>query len=156
VDESKWFVFVVVLHASNKAWSFGQMRPIFGKKTPMNGVANLSRNCAEALVARERRRTGSQMVAYHIVAQSVGTTAEWLRKFLKPNGPKEPGLTVGFNLMQVYSQVCNCVEQAGDRERKLKEDIDAALECAGLLVATTKRADRGAEKASRADPGQTK
>jgi hypothetical protein len=118
----------------------------------MTGVANLSRNVAAALVDREERRTGSRMVAYEIVAQTVGTSAEWLRKFISPNGPKEPGLTLGFSLMQVYHQVCNRVEQAGDRERKLKEDIDAALESAGLLVVRTTGADRGAEKTSSADP----
>jgi hypothetical protein len=132
------------------------MGPIIGKKSPMNGVANLSRNAAAALVDREERRTGSRMVAYEIVAQTVGTSSEWLRKFIKPNGPKEPGITLGFNVLQVYRQVCNRVEQAGDRERKLKEDIDAALESAGLLVVTAKATDRGAEEASRADPGEAK
>lgn len=132
------------------------MRPIRGKNKPMNGVVNLSRNVAEALVAREERRTGSRMMAYHVVAQTVGTSAEWLRKFISTNGPKEPGLTVGFNLMQVYAQVCNRVEQAGDRERKLKEDIDAALESAGLLVVTAKAENSGAEETTRADQRQVK
>lgn len=105
----------------------------------MNGVADISRNAAAALVDREERRTGSRMVAYEIVAQTVGTSSEWLRKFLTANGAKEPRMTVGFNLIQVYRTVCERVEQAGDNERKLKEDIDAALESAGLLVVTAQR-----------------
>lgn len=132
------------------------MRPIFGKRSPMNGVANLSRNAAAALVDREERRTGSRMVAYVIVAQTVGTSAEWLRKFLSANGAKEPRVTLGFNLMQVYSQICNRVEQAGDQERKLKEDIDAALESAGLLVVTAKAENSGAEETPRADQRRVK
>ena len=119
------------------------MRPIFGKRSPMS-VADISRNAAAALVDREERRTGSRMLAYEIVAQTVGISPEWLRKFVKSNEAKEPRLTVGFNLIQVYRQVCERVEQAGDRERKLKEEIDAALESAGLLVDATQRTDRGA------------
>lgn len=116
------------------------------RKTAMTGVANLSRNVAAALVDREERRTGSRMVAYEIVAQSVGTSSTWLRSFLSTNGAKEPRLTVGMNLIQVYRQVCERVEQAGDRERQLKDEIDAALESVGLLVAPAKGTDRGAGK----------
>ena len=107
----------------------------------MSGVAHLTRNVAEALVAREERRTGSRMVAYNSVAQAVGTTAEWLRKFISSSEAKEPRITLGFNIMMVYRRVCERVEQAGDRERQLKEQIDAALESAGLLVARTETTD---------------
>jgi hypothetical protein len=127
------------------------MRPIFGKRSPMNGVANLSRSAAAALVDREERRTGSRMAAYEIVAQTVGTSSEWLRKFVV--GGKEPRLTIGFNLIQVYRQVCDRVERAGDNERKLRNEIDAALESAGLLVAGTQEEDRVAEEVSVADEG---
>lgn len=124
------------------------------RKTAMTGVANLTRNVAAALVDREERRTGSRMVAYEIVAQSVGTTSAWLRSFLSTNGAKEPRVTVGFNLIQVYRQVCERVEQAGDRERQLKEDIDAALESAGLLVAPAAGTNSGAGEAARARAGK--
>lgn len=118
------------------------MEPIRGKRSPMNAVAGLTRNVAAALVDREERRTGSRMVAYEVVAQTVGTSAEWLRKFLSSNGAKEPRVSVGFNLMQVYRRVCERVERAGDRELQLRNEIDAALESAGLLVATAKETDR--------------
>ena len=111
------------------------MRPKIGKRSPMNGVADITRGAAAALVEREERRTGSRMVAYEIVAQTVGTSAEWLRKFISSNEAKEPRMTVGFNLIQVYRRVCERVEQAGDSERQLREQIDAALQSAGLLVA---------------------
>ena len=127
------------------------MRPKIGKRSPMNGVADISRNAAAALVDREERRTGSRMVAYEIVAQTVGTSSEWLRKFLSSNGAKEPRMTVGFNLIQVYRRVCERVEQAGDQERQLKEEIDAALESAGLLVAPAKRTDSGTATAAGED-----
>jgi hypothetical protein len=82
------------------------------------------------------------MMAYEVVAQTVGTSATWLRSFLSTNGAKEPRVSVGFNLMQVYRQVCERVEQAGDRERRLKEEIDAAFESARLLVEGAKGTDR--------------
>lgn len=113
-------------------------------KRAMDGVAGLTRSVAAALVDREERRVGSRMVAYEIVAQSVGTSAAWIRSFISTNGAKEPRLTVGFNLIEVYRRVCERVEQAGDRERRLKEEIDAALESFDLLVATAKRTDSGA------------
>lgn len=120
------------------------LRPISGKRSPMNGVANLTRNAAAALVDREERRTGSRMVAYEIVAQTVGTSAEWLRKFVSSNGAKEPRVTVGFNLIQVYRRVCERVEQAADQERLLRDQIDAAFESAGLVVVRAEETASGA------------
>lgn len=108
----------------------------------MTAIANLPRNVAAALVYREERRTGSRMLAYEVVAQMVGTSATWLRSYLSTNGAKEPGFMVGINLIQVYRQVCERVEQAGDRELQLRNEIDAALEGARLLVATAKETDR--------------
>jgi hypothetical protein len=110
----------------------------------MDGIVDLTRNVAEAFVMREERRTGSRMIAYEDVARAVGTSSEWVRKFIASNSAKEPGLKLGFKILMVYRRVCERVEQAGDRERKLKEEIDAALESAGLLVAPAKGTDRSA------------
>lgn len=124
------------------------MRPIFGKKTTMSDVSTLSRNAAMGLVGREERRTGSRMVAYAIVAQTVGTSAEWLRKFISEKEGKEPRVTVGFNLMALYSRVCDRVEQAGDNERKLKGEIDAAIESISLLAGAAQGAPAGTRETS--------
>lgn len=113
------------------------MRPIFGKKTTMPNVAALSRSAAEALVDREERRTGSRMTAYEVIAQTVGMSPDWLRKYISEKEGKEPRLTTGFNLMAMYSRVCDRVEQAGDNERKLKGEIDAAIESISLLAGRT-------------------
>lgn len=119
------------------------MRPIFGKRSPMNGVASLSRNAAVALVEREERRTGSRMLAYEIVAQTVGTSAEWIRKFVRGEEAKEPRLTLGFNIMTVYRQVCERVERAAESEHQLKEEIDAALKSIGVVVDGTQGSHGG-------------
>lgn len=126
------------------------MVPENGKRSPMN-LAEISRSAAAALVDREERRTGSRMLAYEIVAQTVGTSSEWLRKFISSNEAKEPRIILGFNLIQAYRRVCERVEQAGDRERKLKEEINAALESAGLLVAPAERTESSGAQASDAD-----
>jgi hypothetical protein len=120
------------------------MRPDSGKRSPMDGIVDLTRNVAEAFVMREERRTGSRMVAYSDVARAVGTSSEWLRKFISASSAKEPGMALGFRILVAYRRVCERVEQAGDRERLLKEKIDAALEGALLLVEQAKGTDRGA------------
>ena len=107
------------------------------------GAVGLTRSVAAALVDREERRTGSRMVAYEVVAQSVGTSSTWLRSFLSTNGAKEPRLTVGLNLIQAYRRICERVEQAGDRERQLKEEINAALESFQILVERAKSPEGG-------------
>lgn len=56
--------------------------------------------------------------------------------------------TVGFNLMSLYSRVCNRVEQAGDNERKLKGEIDAAIESISLLAGSTQGSPASASEAS--------
>src|ERR1700761_2142223 len=114
------------------------MRPISRKRSPMTGAAGMTRNAAAALIDREERRTGSRMVAYYTVGQMVGASAEWVRKYISTEEAAEPRFTVGMNLIQVYRRVCERVEQAGDKERLLKEEIDAALESFRLLVVTTK------------------
>lgn len=116
-----------------------------------NSVSSLTRNAAAALIDREERRTGSRMMAYEIVAQTVGTSAEWLRKFIASKEAKEPRVTVGFNLMQVYSRICERVEQAGANEQKLKEEIDAALESIALVVDRPVPTNSGSEETASVD-----
>lgn len=127
------------------------MRPIIGKKSTMPNVSALSRSAAMGLVEREERRTGSRMLAYEIVAQTVGTSAEWLRKFIAEKEGKEPRITVGFNLMSLYSRVCDRVERAGDNERMLKGEIDAVIESISLLAGSTAGAARVAGEVADVD-----
>lgn len=103
-----------------------------GKKNPMN-VAEVSRSATIALVRREQRNTGSRMVAYERVSQMIGMSSEWVRAFTAGR-LKEPGLTVGFNLMMIYRNVCERVEQAAEQERIIREQIDAALASIGVMV----------------------
>jgi hypothetical protein len=93
-------------------------------------TADFTRNVANALVERAERQTGSRMAAYEMVAQTVGTSSSWLRKFIKGQEAKEPGWTTGWNILDQYSRICDRVEAEIETERAkilaLKEQIDAA------------------------------
>jgi hypothetical protein len=96
--------------------------PKNGRKSPMSTAATTPRSAAQFLVERAERQTGSRMVAYEMVAQTVGTSADWIRKFVNGTGAKEPGWTIGWNLIEHCNRVlCTRVEQEIDRsvlERK--------------------------------------
>lgn len=122
----------------------------------MENVASLSRNAASALVDREERRTGSRMLAYEAVAQTVGSSAEWIRKFVNKTEGKEPKLTLGFRILTLYSQVCGRVELAAENELMLRREIDAALESFGLLVEAKETKDSGAKQIASSNSGEMK
>src|SRR3569623_1871438 len=108
----------------------------------MPNVIALSLEAARGLVKRERRKTGSQMTAYENVARAVGSTPEWIRKFVGNTEGKEPSLSIGLNILSLYSRVCLRVEQATQEERELKGEIDAAFESIALLL----ESEAGAEE----------
>lgn len=90
----------------------------------------LTRSVANALVERAERQTGSRMAAYEMVAQMVGTSSSWLRKFIKGHEAKEPGWTTGWNILDQYNRICERVDTEIEIERAkilaLKGNIDAA------------------------------
>jgi hypothetical protein len=113
----------------------------FVRRNPMSAVAltNITRSALGALVEREERRVGSRTVAYEIVAQSVGASSSWIRKFLaKSEEVKEPRITLFQNIRASYENLCNRVEQENrDDERRLmliKGDLNAVVEGFGAEV----------------------
>lgn len=92
-----------------------------------------TRSALGALVDRESRRTGSRTLAYEIVAQSVGSSSSWIRKFLaKSVEVKEPRITLFQNIRANYENLCNRVEQENRNDelrlRLIKGEIDAVTE----------------------------
>lgn len=84
------------------------------RKSPMITTAeitDLTRSRAHELVARAERATGSRMAAYYEVAKLAGTSADWMRKFIKGYEAKEPKATVFENIRVSYEAFCNRVEQ---------------------------------------------
>ena len=104
----------------------------------------LTRSAAHWLVDRAERQTGSRMAAYEMVASTVGTSSDWIRKFIKGRDAKEPGWTTGWNILDQYNRICNRVEQEHDTERTkilaLKEQIDAATSSVNRMVEIAERA----------------
>ena len=108
------------------------MSPKSGRKSPMRTAvqnAALTRSVAQALVERAERQTGSRMAAYETVGQTVGASAEWIRKFIKGDEAKAPDWIIGWNLLDYYNQIGDRVETEITKElqkhQALREEIDA-------------------------------
>jgi len=125
------------------------------KSTMSKAVANadLTKELARSLVDHAGRECGSRMTAYKDVAAAVGTSAMWLRRFIHGyTDVKEPGWTVGWNIIdhykKVYDRACERVEQEIETERTkklaLKERTDAVTQAmAGIEKGTPRTHLRG-------------
>lgn len=96
-------------------------------------LTSITRNALGALVEREERRTGSRMVAYEVVAQTIGASSSWVRAFLgKSEVVKEPRITLFQNIRASYENLCSRVEQENRadelRLKLIKGEIDAVTE----------------------------
>jgi len=96
-------------------------------------LTSTTRSALGALVERETRRTGSRTLAYEIVAQSVGSSSSWIRKFLsKSEEVKEPRITLFQNIRASYENLCSRVEQENRNDEQrlmlIKGEIDAVTE----------------------------
>jgi len=110
----------------------------FVRRNPMSAAAltSITRSALGALVDREERRTGSRTVAYEIVAQTIGSSASWVRKFLaKSDEVKEPRITLFQNIRASYDNLCSRVEQENRNDelrlRLIRGEIDAITEGLG-------------------------
>jgi hypothetical protein len=107
----------------------------FARKKAMSAAAlnSITRSALGALVEREERRTGSRMVAYEVVAQTIGASSSWVRAFLgKSEAVKEPRITLFQNIRASYENLCSRVEQENradeQRLKLIKGEIDAVTE----------------------------
>lgn len=95
-----------------------------------------------ALVRREMANGHLKMVAYRRVGELVGISGEWLREFIRNGG--DPPMAVGWAILEHSKDMM----PPGSRTAAFKQHENAvdehlaALESAGLLVATTKETDR--------------
>ena len=98
--------------------------------SPAASLTNATRSALGMMVEREERRSGSRDVAYEIVAQTVGASSSWIKKFLlRSEEVKEPRITLFLNIRSAYENVCARVEQEQVNEllkiEKLKGELDA-------------------------------
>ena len=111
-------------------------------------LTSITRSALGALVDREERRTGSRMVAYEIVAQTIGSSSSWVRAFLgKSEGVKEPRITLFQNIRASYENLCSRVEQENRadelRFKLIKGEIDAVTEGIGAQSSSQDQAGVG-------------
>jgi hypothetical protein len=113
----------------------------FARKKAMSAAAltSITRSALGALVEREERRTGSRMVAYEIVAQTIGASASWVRAFLgKSEAVKEPRITLFQNIRASYENLCSRVEHENRadelRLKLIKGEIDAVTQGFGEQI----------------------
>lgn len=89
-----------------------------------------TKSALKALIERETIRTGSRTVAYEVVAQTIGASTSWIRKFLTYDDKvAEPRYALFHNIASYYDSICTRVEQEQQTERAryaaLKVEIDA-------------------------------
>lgn len=92
-------------------------------------LTNATRSALGLMVERETRRVGSRDVAYEVVAQTVGASASWIKKFLSMSGEvKEPRITLFLNIRAAYENVCARVEQEQHNQRLANEALRRQLD----------------------------
>ena len=121
--------------------------PKIDKVSPMSTTAlsSMTRSMASELVRREERRVGSRTVAYEIVAQTVGISSSWLRKFVSERSEvKEPRITLFQNIRVAYDNLCERVEQENRNDelrlRLLRDETNAATESVHAQVSLENKA----------------
>ncbi len=75
------------------------------------------RPVARALVEHHEHRIGSRMAAYDAVAELVGVSGSWLRKFIGRQDHIGLGAHEYLNILAAYHSICNRLEAAAKNER---------------------------------------
>jgi len=93
-------------------------------------IDGTTRAALALLVAIEKRKHGSQSLAYYDVAQLIGSSSSWVQKFIRDSGEvKPPCQPLLLRISAAYTDLCNRVEQQNKRDemrlRELKGKIDA-------------------------------
>lgn len=79
-----------------------------------------TKSALKALIERETIKTGSRTVAYEVVAQTIGASSSWVRKFLTyDDRVAEPRMTLFHNIATYYNNVCERIE-AENRNDELR------------------------------------
>ena len=121
--------------------------------------ATTSKRALKALIEREAIRTGSRTVAYEIVAQTIGTSSSWIRKFLSYDGVvKEPRYALFQNIASYYDNICTRVENEQNSERRklaqLRVEIDALTQSFNRMDGNTQAAQSRPTPSATVDEGE--
>ena len=119
-----------------------------------------TKSALKALIEREAIRTGSRTVAYEIVAQTIGASTSWIRKFLAYDDVvAEPRYELFHNIVAYYyDSICTRVEQEQQTERAkyaaLKVELDAVTAGFDRLVDGANGPPLGATRAAKMEEGE--
>lgn len=103
-----------------------------------------TKNVLRDLIEREAKRVGSKTVALENVAQTIGASSSWIRKFLTyEDRVAEPRMTLFQNISAYYANVCSRIEH----EQQVERDKSARL--LGELNAVNTSLNRMVESATR-------
>lgn len=96
-------------------------------------LTSTTRSALGAMVEKEARRVGSRTVAYEHVAQMIGVSSSWVKKFLADTGEVgEPRITLFQNIRVAYSNLCERVEQQNRNDelrlRAIGKNLDEVTE----------------------------
>src|SRR5687768_17666933 len=88
------------------------------RKMSATALTSATRSALGLMVDKEARRVGSRTVAYEHVAQMIGASSSWVKKFLADTGEvSEPRITLFQNIKEAYANVCARIEQEQQNER---------------------------------------
>lgn len=74
-------------------------------------LTSTTRSALRIMVEKEARRVGSRTVAYEHVAQMIGASSSWVKKFLADTGEvSEPRITLFQNIRDAYNNICERIE----------------------------------------------
>lgn len=86
-------------------------------------LTSATRSALGLMVDKEARRVGSRMLAYDRVANTIGASSSWLKKFLADSGEvSEPRINLFLKIKEAYNDACERVEADNrDDEARLRD-----------------------------------
>lgn len=96
----------------------------------MSSVAltSTTRSALRVMVEKEARRVGSRTVAYEHVAQIIGASSSWVKKFLADTGEvSEPRITLFQNIRAAYNSTCERIEAENRADERRYQTIRGSL-----------------------------
>lgn len=85
-------------------------------------LTSATRSALSLMVEKEAHRIGSKTVAYERVAQTIGASSSWVKKFLADTGEvSDPRINLFLKIKAAYNKACERVEadNRADEERLL-------------------------------------
>jgi hypothetical protein len=119
---------------SNLHEGFWKMLFFSDRKQKMSSAAltSITRSALGAMVEQEARRVGSRTLAYERVAQMVGASSSWVRKFLANTGEvSEPRITLFSNIRAAYNNICERIEADNRADEARLQALRGSLNAVG-------------------------